>query len=89
MRNSGQRPATKIYRLSEPRHLFGGSRPVPRKTFPEPHVPVVAAARRVENWNPVEAVVVAGELKVKLFRWTLLRVDIPSLTVDLRRRKKR
>jgi hypothetical protein len=47
----------------------------------------VEGGRKVENGNPVEAVTVAGELKVKLFRWTLLRVDIPSLTVQLHRPK--
>lgn len=87
MRNNKKRSAAKTYRLSEPRHLFGESRPVPRRTFPVGHVHSVEGGRKVENGNPVEAVTVAGELKVKLFRWTLLRVDIPSLTVQLHRPK--
>lgn len=88
MRNNEKRSAAKTYRLSEPRHLFGESRPVPRRTFPVENVHPVEAKRKIENGNPVEAVTVAGELKVKLFRWTLLRVDIPSLTVHLHRPKK-
>lgn len=88
MKNKEKNSAAKTYRLSEPRHLFGESHPVPRNTFPVQSGASVEVKRKIENGNPVEAVTVAGELKVKLFRWTLLRVDIPSLTVRLHRLKK-
>ncbi|MDZ5782559.1 hypothetical protein [Marinococcus luteus] len=88
MKNNEKHSPAKTYRLSEPRHLFGESGPVLRRTFHAGDIHLVEVKRKIENGNPVEAVSVAGELKVKLFRWTLLRVDIPSLTVHLHRPKK-
>lgn len=48
---------------------------------------IVRVQQEILPGDPVSRVSVHGKLNVKLFKWTLLVVDIPNLHIDLHRRE--
>ncbi|WP_252315413.1 hypothetical protein [Sinobaca sp. H24] len=55
-----------------------------QETLP-PKEGILRVQEEVLPGDPVKRVSVHGKLKVKLFKWTLLVVDIPNLHIDLQR----
>lgn len=66
---------------AEIRRIFEGRDSLPLKEG------WVRVQQEVLPGDPVSRVSVHGKLNVKLFKWTLLVVDIPNLHIDLHRKK--